>query len=152
MKQSYHLLIVSVLFPALLPVTVWGYGFFDYQNDRSYLPYARPVGGNHHPGSLRLQTGITVDGYYVRAYLEGLRPEDIQVYPRRNRLVLQFAKGNHYRLNSPAARRATRWQMGYRRQLRLPYDADWTRMTTSKKNGVMEIYIPRISRYKPTDP
>jgi HSP20 family molecular chaperone IbpA len=152
MQRNTHLLSLSVLFMALLPVTVWGYGFSDYRGYGSDSPYAGSAGGHHYPGSLRLQTGMTEDGYYVRAYLEGLRPEDLQVYLRRNRLVLQIAQGDRYGLYNPDARSDSRWQMRFRRQLRLPYDADGARMTTSTKNGIMEIYIPRRNRYLPTDP
>ena len=151
MQQNTHLLFVSVLFAALLPVTVWGYGFSDYPGDGSYRPYAGSAKVHHYPGSLRLQTGMTEDGYYVRVYLEGLRPEDLQVYLRRNRLVLEIAQGDRYGLYNPDARRASRWQMRFRRHLRLPYDADWARMTASTKNGIMEIYLPRRNQYMPTD-
>jgi HSP20 family molecular chaperone IbpA len=143
MQQRAHLSFVSVLFVALLPLTVWGYGFYDYPGERGYHPYAESAGGNHYLGSLQLQTAMTEDGYYVRAYLEGLRPEDLQIYLRRNRLVLQIAQGDRYGLYNPYARRASQWQVRFRRQLRLPYDADWARMTTSTRNGLMEIYIPR---------
>ena len=134
MRQSTNLLFASVLFAALLPVTVWGYGFYDYQGDR-----------NNRPVSLRVHTGMTDDGYYVRAHIEGLRPEDVQVYVRRNRLILQIVQGDQYGRYNPDARRASQWQMRLRKQLRLPYDADWSRMTTSTKNGIMEIHIPRRS-------
>lgn len=152
MQQNPHLLFVSVLFAVMLPVTVWGFGYFDSQNDRGYLPYTRSGAGNSHPHLLHLQTGRTVDGYYVRVYFEGLHPEDIQVYPRHNRLVLQIIQGDRYGLYKPEARRDSRWQMRFRKQLRLPYDADWARMATSTKNGILEIHIPRRSRHMPADP
>jgi hypothetical protein len=79
MRQSTRLSFVSILFATLLPVTVWGYSFAGYTGDRNYIPYAGSVGGNHYQGSLRLQRGMTEDGYYVRAYLDGLRPGDVHV-------------------------------------------------------------------------
>ena len=142
MWKSTHLLFVSVLFGALLPVTVWGYGFAAYPGDRNYLPHAGSAGGHHYSGSLRLQTGMTEGGYYVRIYLDGLRPGDIRVSLLRNRLVLQIAQGGQYGSYSPNVRGVSQWQMHFRRQLRLPYDADVARMTMSTKNGIMEIYIP----------
>ena len=152
MRQNTHLLFVIVLFSALLPVTVWGYGFSDYPGGGGYRPYAGSAGVHHRPGSLRIQTGMTGDGYYVRAYLEGLRPEDLKVYLQRNQLVLQIAQGDRYGRYNPNARGASQWQMSFRKRLRLPYDADWASMTTTTTNGIMEIYIPRRSRYMPTDP
>ena len=148
MRQNIHLLFVSVLFGALLPVTVWGYGFAAYPGDRNYLPHAGSAGGHHYSGSLRLQTGITEGGYYVRIHLDGLRPEDIHVSLQRNHLVLQIAQGGQYGPYNPNARRVSQWQIHFRRQLRLPYDADVTRMTTSTKNGIMEIHMPSYPSLK----
>lgn len=151
MQQRTRLLFASVLLTAFLPVTVWGYGIFDYHGDRHYLPYAGSERGHYDSGSLHLQTGMTEDGYYVRANFQGLRPEDVQVYLKRNRLVLQITQGNQHGLYSPDARRASQWQMGFRKQLRLPYDADVTRMTTRVMNGTMEINIPRRRQYMPAN-
>lgn len=148
MRKSIHLLFVSVLVGALLPVTVWGYGFTASPRDRNYLPHAESSGGHHYSGSLRLQTGITGDGYYVRIHLDGLRPEEIHVSLQRNYLVLKIAQGGQHGSYNSNARRALQWQMHFRRQLRIPYDADVTRMTTSMKNGIMEIYIPTYQSLK----
>ena len=54
MYQSTRLLFATIVFTALLPVTVLGYGFSDYSGDRGYRSYAGPAGGNHFSGSLRL--------------------------------------------------------------------------------------------------
>lgn len=143
MRQPNPLLFASILFAAFLPVTAWGYGMYDYDGDRRYLPYAGSQGWDRNSGSLRLQKGMTEDGYYVRANLQGLRPGDVQVYPRRGRLVVEITKSNQRSVYRPDARGASRWQGRIRRQLRLPYDADISRMTTSSRNGIMEIYIPR---------
>ena len=148
MRKSTHLLFVSVLFGALLPVTVWGYGFAAYPGDRNYLHHAGSTGGHHYSGSLRLQTGMTEGGYYVRIYLDGLRPGDIHVSVLRNRLVLQIAQGGQYGSSRPNVRGVSQWQMHFRRQLRLPYDADVTRMTMSTKNGIMEIHMPGYPSHK----
>ena len=148
MRKSIHLLFVSVLVGALLPVTVWGYGFAASPRDRNYLSHAESAGGHHYSGSLRLQTGITGDGYYVRIHLDGLRPEDIHISLQRNYLVVQIAQGGQYGTHNSTARSASQWQMSFRRQLRIPYDADVTRMTTSTKNGIMDIYMPSYQSFK----
>ncbi len=152
MKQSTRWLITSVLLAVLLPVTAWGYGVYDAPADRLYPPYAGTAQSHHYSGSLRIQTGMTGDGYYVRANIEGLRPGDIHVSVRRNRLVLQVEQNNRYGLRDPGAHSTSQWQMRVRKQLRLPYDADVTGMTTSTNNGIMEIFIPRRSQYLPADP
>ena len=152
MQKRTRLLFVSVLYAALLPVTVWGYGIYDYNGDRRHLPYTGSEEGHHYSGSLRLQRGMTEEGYYVRANIQGLRPEDVQVYLQRNRLVLQIAQDEQHRSYNPDALGASQWQMRFRRQIRLPYDADGTRMKISTMNGIMEIYIPRRSQYVPAIP
>jgi len=152
MQQSTHLLFAGVFLAASLPVNVWGYGSYDYQGDRSHYPYAVSARGNNYSSSLRLQTGETEDGYYLRAYLEGLTPEDVQVYVQRNRLVLRVAQGDRRGPHTADVRGSSQWRMNVTRKLRLPYDADYTRMRTTTENGIMEIYMPRRSRYVPADP
>ena len=152
MRQSTHLLFATIVFTALLPVTVWGYGLSDYPGDRGYRSYAGSAGGHHYSGSLRLQTAETRNGYHLRARLDGLRPEEVHVYLQRNQLVLQIDQGDQHGLHSHDARRVSRWQIRFRKQLQLPYDADWSRMIITKKNDVMEIYIPRSSQSMPINP
>ena len=152
MRENPHLLFVIIIFTALLPVTVWGYGFADYPGDRSYPTYAGPAGGYHYSGSLRLQTGMTGDGYYARALLDGLHPEDVHIFIQHNYLVLEIAQGGQHGLHNSNARGISQWQMHSHRQLQLPHDADWSRMVVTKKNGTMEIYIPRSSQYTPIKP
>lgn len=152
MQHSTQWLFAGVLFAAMLPATVWSYGFYDYHGDRSHSPYAGSTGGNHYSGSLRLQRGMTEDGYYVRAYLEGITPEDVQVYVQRNRLVLRVAQGDRRGRHAADIRGSSQWRVNFTRKLRLPYDADYTRIRTTTENGIMEIYMPRRSRYVPADP
>jgi HSP20 family molecular chaperone IbpA len=152
MQQIIHLLFAGILLTSVLPVTAWGYGAYDYYADRSRFPSAGSAEGYYRSGSLRLQTGATAEGYYVRAYLEGLTPEDVQVYVRHNRLYLRVAQGERRGTQTGNTRNSSQWQMHYSRQLRLPYDADWMQMRTTTKNGVMEIYMPRRGRYAPVDP
>ena len=148
MRQSTYLLSVSVLVGALLPVTVWGYGSAPYPGDRDYHSQVWSTGGHHYSNSLRLQAGKTEGGYYVRINLDGLRPEDILVSLQRNYLVLQISQSSQYGSYNPNARRTSQWQIHFRKRLRLPYDADVTRMTTSTKNGIMEINMPTYPSLK----
>jgi len=152
MRWSTRLLFVGFLFSTLLPVIVWGNDLAYYHGDRSYFPSSRLEGGDRYKGTLRLQTGMTEDGYYVRAYLDGLHPDDVQVYLRHNRLILQAAQGDRYGLYEPNARGVSQWKMRFRKQLRLPYDADTNHMTTTTENGIIEFYFPRRSQYIPANP
>jgi HSP20 family molecular chaperone IbpA len=147
MPHKARLLFSGILLVLMLPVTVWGYGAYDYRDNRNYVPRPGPASGGHYTGALRVRTGMDENGYYARAYLEGTSPGDIQVYIRHNRLVLRISQGNR-RAEQPANRQTSpAWQMSYTRKLRLPPDADWRQMRTTTNDGVTEIHIPRKSRY-----
>ena len=152
MQQSTHGLIASVLLTALLPVTALGYGVHGAPGNSNDFPYTLSERGHHASGSLRVQKGRYENGYYLRVHSEGVRPEDIRVFIRRNRLVLQVEQGRQYGMRRPNARYTSQWQMHYSKQLRLPYDADWTRMTTGAKDGILEIRIPARIQHLPTAP
>ena len=151
MRPGTRLLFICVLFAACLPVTAWSHGSYVYSTDWTYRPDAGPAGGNRDAGSLQLQTGMTREGYFVRVYLDGLRTGDVEVFPWRNRLVVQFARGGRQGQYDRGGG-VSRWQMRYRRQLRLPFDADWRRMTKSTNNGILEIRIPWRNRHGQANP
>ena len=148
------LIFTGLLCAALLPSTAWTYDNYGYPGDRGYQPY--PGAAAHYQsqrrGSLRLEKGTTEEGYYVRVYLDGLQPDEIQVFVRRNRLVLQSAQDDEYGQLSPGSQSFSRSHRHFRKQVQLPYDADGTRITTDAKDGVMEIYIPRAGQHMPSRP
>lgn len=152
MCRNPRVLFANFLLAVVLPVTVWGYGSYDYRANRNHIPYSAAAGGSHHASSLKLQKGMDESGYYVRAHLEGLTPEDVQVYVRHNRLVLRVAQGDRRSQLSANRSGSSHWRMSYTRKLRLPRDADWMQMSTTTKDGIMEIYLPRKSRYLPFGP
>jgi HSP20 family molecular chaperone IbpA len=144
--------LASFLLAVVLPATVWGYGSYDQRYSRSYVPYSAAADGSRHASSLKLQTGMDESGYYVRAYLKGLTPEDVQVYVRHNRLVFRVSQGDRRSQQSVNRPGSSYWRMSYTRKLRLPRDADWMQMSTTTKDGVLEIHLPRKSRYAPFGP
>ena len=148
MQPGIRLFITCVLIAAWLPAAAWSHGSYVYSTDWGYNPDAGSAGGHRDAGSLRLQTGVTRAGYFVRADLDGLRAGDVEVVPWRNRLVVQVARGGRQGQHGRGAG-VSRWQMRFRKQLRLPYDADWRRMTKSTNNGIMEIRIPRRGHHRP---
>ena len=152
MRWYTRLIVAGFLMTASMPVVVWGYDLTGYPGDRGYLPYPSLAAAERYRGGIRIHTGMTEDGYYARAYLDGLNPEDIEVFIRRNRLVLQTARNDRYEYHDAGNRSVKRWAMRFRKQLRLPYDADPTRMTRSVENGILEIYLPRRSQYMPAEP
>lgn len=152
MRRGIRLILAGLLFVPLLSATPWAYAYNGYPGDRGYQPEPGSVRGYQRPGSLRIQKGMTEEGYYVHVYLQGLQPEDIQVFVRHNRLILQSLQEDEYGQLGPVSHSVSRWHRRFRKQLRLPYDADGSRMTRTTKDGVLEIYIPRVSPPLPSAP
>ena len=146
MRWNIQLLSAGFLYLVMLPASAWGYGFNDYPGSRGYHPYPGSMGVDRHRRSIRLQKGMTAEGYYVRVHLDGVQPDDVKVYLRRNRLVLETAQGARYGHHRPDARGVSQMRMRFRRQLHLPYDADPGRMEMTTEDGVIEILIPRRGR------
>lgn len=141
-----------LLCAALWPSTALTYDPYGYPGDRGYLPGPGASAHYQRRGSLRLQKGMTEEGYYVRVYLEGIQPDEIQVFVRRNRLVLQSARDDQHGQFTPGSHSFSRSYSRFRKQVPLPYDADWSRMTKEAKDGVMDIYIPRVRHQAPARP
>jgi hypothetical protein len=147
MHRRIRLPLTLSLIAALLPATVWGYGYYGdpygEPGGRGYMPYPRSPAAYHRHTGAHFQTGMSEDGYYVKVYLEGISPEEVQVFVRRNTLVVQSAQSDEYGTRDRGAFRVARSHTSFRKRLRLPYDADPSRMETTSENGILEIYIPR---------
>lgn len=141
MQQRIRLFLSCIIVAALLPASTWGYGGSYYHADRDYRPYTGPAGGQRYSGRMKVQTVRTADGYNIRVYLDGIRPKDVQVVQRHNRLILNIERGGRHGPGRDA-RGTSRWQMRMRRELQLPHDADWTQLSITTRNGMMEIHIP----------
>lgn len=133
MQRKVCLSLASLLLAAILPAGAGAYS-------------------NLYPGSLRIETGMTAESYYVHVHLAGLRPEDIEVRVRCGRLLLESARYHEHSRQTPDARSVSRLQLHFRELLWLPYDADWTRMTTHTQGGIMTISIPRRQQVLPPYP
>jgi HSP20 family molecular chaperone IbpA len=140
-RQSPHGWLTAILLAALLPVPGWAQGPAPSPADGNAPPYTGPMNGPRTAGALHIQTGVTGNGYYARIRLDGLRPDDIRVYPRRGYLVVQVEEGARFGRFRTDVRRGS-WQMHMRRLLRLPYAADTTRMTMRTEKGLMEVFLP----------
>ena len=147
MHRRIRLLLSVFLVTALLPATVWSYDYYAEPGGRGYMPYPRSPGGYHRHTGAHFETGMSEDGYYVRVYLEGISPEEVQVFVRYNTLVVQSAQSHEYGMGNRGAFRVARSQASFRKRLRLPFDADANRMQTTSENGVLQIYIPRRDQY-----
>jgi HSP20 family molecular chaperone IbpA len=152
MRRNIRLTFRSLLLVTLVPAIVWAYDDYGYPGNRGYQPYPGWANSYQQPRSLRIQKGMTEEGYYVYVYLQGLQADDVQVFVQRNRLVLQSVQDDEYGQFSPSAGRVSRSYRRFRKQLRLPYDADGSRMTKTTRNGSLEIYIPRVRYPMPSEP
>ena len=152
MHPHIRLPLAICLFAALSPAAVWSYGYHGDPGARAYMPYPRsPAGYRYHSG-VRFETGMSEDGYYLKVYLEGISPEQVQVFVQRNTLVVQSAQSHEYGAQDPSAFRLARSQSAFRKRLRLPYDADPSRMETRAENGILVIDIPRRDQSTPPYP
>lgn len=142
LRQPAHAWLAGVLLGILLPATGWSQEFTPYPGDWNTPLYAGSISGHPLTGTLRVQTTMTRDGYYARIHVNGIRPEDIRMYPKRGYLVVQADEGGRNRTLRTGARSKSQWQMHLRRQLRLPYDADVSGMTTRTGNGIIDIFLP----------
>lgn len=152
MHRRIRLPLTVFLVAALLPATVWSYGYYGDPGGRGYMPYARSPAAYHRHTGAYFQTGMSEDGYYVKVYLEGISPEEVQVFVRHNTLVVQSAQSHEYGMGDRGAFGVARSHAAFRKRLRLPYDADASRMETTSENGILEIYIPRSDQYTPPYP
>ena len=110
------------------------------------VPPAHPMHGPYSysaPPRIHVEKAMYQDGYLVRVYTRGITPEDIEVAADRGQLRLRsemsrqkWRSAEPYRISSTFSRGSIR------RTIRLPYDADASKLTTSVVQGVLEIRIP----------
>ena len=84
------------------------------------------------------------EGYLLRVHSTGVKAEDIQVQADRGRLRLRVdrSRQGEWQSEQPYRRSSVSSRSSIRRSVRLPYDADGSRLTTRVENGVLEIRIP----------
>lgn len=98
------------------------------------------------PSRIRLQRAMYEDGYLLRVYTQGLAAEDIEVAVDRGRLRLStdMSRQREWQSEQPYRRSSMSSRSSIRRSVRLPYDADASKLETSVEEGVLEIRIPRM--------
>jgi HSP20 family molecular chaperone IbpA len=98
------------------------------------------------PARIHVQKAMYEDGYLLRVYTQGLAPEDIEVVADRGRLRLRSERSRQreWQSEQPYWRSSMSSRSSVRRSIRLPYDADGAKLTTSVEEGVLEIRIPRM--------
>ena len=108
-------------------------------------PMSRPYSYGA-PPRIRLEKDRYDDGYLLRVHTQGLKAEDIQVHADGGRLRLhsEMSRQQQWRSDEPYRRSSMSSRSSIRRSVRLPYDADASKLTTSINEGVLEIRIPRL--------
>jgi len=111
------------------------------------VPPAHPMSRRYPyeaPSRIHVQKAMYEGGYLVRVYTRGITPEDIEVVADRGRLRLRSERSRQreWQSETPYRRSSMSTRSSIRRTLRLPYNADATRLTTSVEEGVLEIRIP----------
>jgi HSP20 family molecular chaperone IbpA len=111
------------------------------------VPPAHPMSRRYiynAPARIHVQKAMYEGGYLLRVYTRGITPEDIEVIADRGRLRLRSERSrqSEWQSEMPYRRSSMSTRSSIRRTLRLPYNADATRLTTSVEEGVLEIRIP----------
>ena len=103
---------------------------------RPPYPYAAP-------SRIYLEKTRYEEGYLLRVHTTGVKAEDIQVQADRGRLRLRVdrSRQGEWQSEQPYRRSSVSSRSSIRRSVRLPYDADGSRLTTRVENGVLEIRI-----------
>jgi HSP20 family molecular chaperone IbpA len=98
------------------------------------------------PPRINMEKGMYEEGYLLRVYPQGMKPEDIQVQAdgRRLRLSTDVSRQNEWQTEEPYFRSGSSvYSRGsLKRTISLPRDADSSKLTTSVEQGVLEIRIP----------
>ena len=109
---------------------------------RAERPYGYRQGVNQRQG-IRIVKASDADGYSLRIYTRGMRPEDISISTMRGRIRLEaeaqaWRKWRNEQQNVRASMHGR-----FVRTLSLPRDADVAGMETRVTDGMLEIRIPR---------
>lgn len=96
------------------------------------------------PPRIHLEKARYEHGYLLRVHTEGIKAEDIEVLADRGRLRLRSERSRQreWQSEQPYRRSSMSSRSSIRRTVRLPYDADASKLTTSIEEGVLEIRIP----------
>jgi HSP20 family protein len=85
------------------------------------------------------------DAYVVSVELPGLTDGDVSVSTERDMLRIRGQKAEDQDAATQTYRRSERWFGHFERIFPLPPGADADRMTTSMRDGVLEIVLPKLA-------
>jgi HSP20 family molecular chaperone IbpA len=125
-----------------------------YYSDRGYArggygagyPRHRPFEYGIRAPRIHMEKARYEDGYLLRVQSEGIKAENIEVLADRGRLRLrsEMSRQSEWQSEEPYRRSHLSSRGSIARTIRLPYDADASKLTTTVNDGVLEIRIPRL--------
>lgn len=151
--KGYCVTAVSLLLLAAAPC-VFAWNGPDYYPEAGYAPgwYGaghpthRPFDSVMRAPRIHVEKARYEDGYLLRVYTQGINPGDIEVVADRGRLRLrsEMSRQSEWQSEEPYRRSHLSSRGSIARTIRLPYDADASKLTTTVNDGVLEIRIPRL--------
>lgn len=127
MKNGLLVLICLILLPASVTAA-------DYRHTGIYPAMPAPYPPAEHV-SIHIEKHRYAQGYLLRVYTRGVKPEDIQIKTDRGRLEISVQTGQQ--------QPGLTFHGSIRRSLRLPRDAMPSQLTSTSQDAVLEIRIPR---------
>ncbi len=141
MNRNVATLLFGALMAVYLPAQAW------------YGPYGPPWGGGYRGAGpawgwtqsigARVEKGATEDGYWVKVYLNGKRPGDIEAVVDHGRLLLYSTRSKIKEQQLEGGYSYTSSYQHFNHRVPLPADADASRMTRTDGDNVIELLIPR---------
>ena len=110
--------------------------------------YYGPSGDMDRPGS-SFQVGIRIEklmderGYVLKIYLSGISHEAIETQVVQNTILIRSNQANVTRHSGDYGVRSFSHAFSVNRRVRLPYDADTSRLVRDDAQGLIRIIIPR---------
>jgi len=111
-----------------------GYGHYRARPERPGVGYRSGV---------HIERGTYADGYLLRVYSRGMKPEDIQVSADRGRIRLRSEMSSQRTWQDEQRRSRMAGFSSFSRSIPLPRDADASRLEVTPADGVLEVRIPR---------
>lgn len=115
------------------------YNSFPYQP--GWMEETRP--GLGYRARVHVEKEVYDEGYLVRVYAVGIKPQDIEVTVDRGRLRLRTEMGARRDWQDEYRRSRVSGYSYFSRNISLPYDADPGKMVITATDDVLEIMIPR---------
>mmetsp|Transcript_2892 Transcript_2892/g.4438 ORF Transcript_2892/g.4438 Transcript_2892/m.4438 type:complete len:160 (-) Transcript_2892:252-731(-) len=88
--------------------------------------------------------------YEVHADLPGVNPEDMEVTISENCLCMKAERKHVHERTTDTVHTMERSFGRVNRRIALPRDADFTKISTKFKNGVLTVTVPKLSTGEPT--